>query len=77
MLLQIFDAGEKGRGVRACRIFHRNDVICEYAGERITEEEGRQREAKYDASPEEFGSYVFYFRHRDQRYWSVNALCVI
>lgn len=54
----------KGRGVVATREFNRGDFVVEYAGELISMEKAREREAKY-ALDQNTGCYMYYFMYKD------------
>lgn len=60
----------KGRGVVAARKFLRGEFVVEYAGELITMEEAKKREAIY-AQDENTGCYMYYFKHKNNQYWLV------
>lgn len=56
--LKIIPSVEKGRCVVADQKFNRLDIVCQYKGELITGQEGRDREETY---PEDSGSFLFFF----------------
>jgi len=57
----------KGRGIKSKRAFVKGEFIVEYAGELISDEESKSREAKYlqDTSK---GSYMYWFKHKGTEY---------
>ena len=57
---------EKGRGVLAKRKYNAGDYVCEYDGELITYNEGRQRESEYDQS---MGCYLYFFEYNSKGWW--------
>jgi histone-lysine N-methyltransferase SETD8 len=57
--LVVFDAGPRGRGVRASRDIHEGSFIAEYAGERLTAAQAAEREAQYEAAGVD-ASYTYY-----------------
>ena len=59
--LEIFDAGKKGRGIRATQVFEPNDVLMEYKGRIITKEEAKRE--NYTPT----SSYVFEFTHKGEK----------
>ena len=60
--LIIGDAGVKGRGVFTTKSFSPGDFLCEYTGDLITANQGKERERKeYNLNPPKYGSFVFYF----------------
>lgn len=61
----------KGRGVVATKEFQRGDYVVEYAGELVSLEEARLREATY-ARDHTAGCYMYYFNHKDVS-WCVDA----
>ncbi|XP_043474354.1 histone-lysine N-methyltransferase PR-Set7-like [Leptopilina heterotoma] len=57
----------KGRGIITKRAFYKNEFIVEYIGDLIKEKLGYQREKYYEQNGN-YGSYLFFFAHKDQRY---------
>ena len=62
------DIAEKGRGVVTTRGFKRGELLCEYAGELLTEEEAKRVEEEYRRDPS-IGCYMYYFSHQGKRHW--------
>lgn len=60
----------KGRGVVAARKFQKGEFVVEYAGELITMEEAKKREAMY-SQDENTGCYMYYFKYKNNQYWLV------
>ncbi|XP_069105783.1 N-lysine methyltransferase KMT5A-like [Argopecten irradians] len=54
-----------GKGLFATKTFQSGDFLCEYAGDLITEKEGKRRETSY---PMKLGSFLFFFRWKGKRY---------
>ena len=50
------------------RAFKRGELLCEYAGELLTEEEAKRVEEEYQKDPS-IGCYMYYFTHQGKRYW--------
>ncbi|KAH7731415.1 Protein set-1 [Aphelenchoides avenae] len=65
--LEVYYSEEKGRGIRSNRSFLKNEFVCEYKGEILSYEEAKEREKEY-AKDAEIGSYMYFFKHRGQRY---------
>ena len=66
--LEVKEVGDKGKGVFSIRSRKKGDFICEYSGELISYEEARSREEKY-AKDVDTGCYMYYFEHRNTKYW--------
>lgn len=66
--LQVVDIAGKGRGVAPTRAFKRGELLCEYAGELLTEEEAKRVEQEYRKDPS-IGCYMYYFSHQGKRCW--------
>lgn len=66
--MKVVDVEGKGKGVVSTRAFKRGELICEYSGERISLDEAKKREEKYnkDAS---IGCYMYYFKHNSSKFW--------
>lgn len=58
----IYETDEKGRCVFSGGLIPRNAFFCEYAGQLLTAEEGRLREAIYQKENQN-GCYSYYFKH--------------
>jgi len=54
--------------VCACRDIEVGEVVVEYAGELISVQEARRREALYSAD-QNTGCYMYYFNHKAESYW--------
>ena len=50
------------------RAFRRGELLCEYAGELLTEEEAKCMEEEYRRDPS-VGCYMYYFSHQGKRHW--------
>jgi SET domain-containing protein len=68
--LEIRDVPGKGRGVFAACDFRKNEIVCEYKGELLTEAEGVIRSAEYDQQALDRnidvfheGCYMYWFAH--------------
>lgn len=68
--LEIRHVCKKGRGVFAAREFRKNEFVCDYAGELLTEEQAELRSLEYDkrASMNNLdiisdGCYMFWFEY--------------
>lgn len=59
---------DKGRGVVACRDFHRGEYVVEYSGELVCLNEARKRETIYSQDTST-GCYMYYFKHGSTHYW--------
>lgn len=57
----------KGRGIVSVKEFKRGDFVVEYAGELISLEEAKTREAMY-AQDQNTGCYMYYFMYRNTQY---------
>ena len=70
--LTIRTSDTKGRCVHSSEdVIPKGSFVCEYAGEYVSEEVGRQREAKYAAQNQE-ESYIYYLTHSG-RTWCIDA----
>ena len=58
----------KGRGVIATRPFTKGELVCEYSGELISQDEARRREDEY-AKDSKIGCYMYYFEYKGKRWW--------
>ena len=58
----------KGRGVVSTRPFTKGELVCEYSGELIPQEEARRREDEYAEDPD-IGCYMYYFEYKGKRWW--------
>ena len=65
--LEIKVLEDKGRGIFTSRDFKNGHIVCEYAGELIDIKEARERESKYEETPE-VGSYMYFFQYNNQKY---------
>ena len=65
--LKVFDTGDRGRGIKTSRLFSKGDLVLEYVGELVSEEEAQSREARYRADPT-IGSYMYFFEHSGKQY---------
>jgi histone-lysine N-methyltransferase SETD8 len=74
--LEIRHTQDKGRGVFALDSFRKGDILLEYCGELITEQEGLQREqlALKDVPPTstDMVSYLYFFK-AENKYWCLDA----
>lgn len=52
----------------ATKDFHRGDFIVEYAGDLISIDEAKEREANYAKDPTK-GCYMYYFSFKNKKYW--------
>ena len=50
------------------RSFMRGELICEYSGELIGQDEAKVREERYSRD-ESIGCYMYYFEHRGTKLW--------
>ena len=66
--LEIIYIDGKGRSAITTRCFKKNESLCEYSGELLTEEEGEQRESQYSQMS---ASYVYYSTFKGKKYWWV------
>ena len=41
--LKVFDTGDRGRGIKTSRLFSKGDLVLEYVGELVSEEEAESR----------------------------------
>jgi histone-lysine N-methyltransferase SETD8 len=57
----------KGRGIVATREFVRGDFVVEYAGELISLDEAKKREALYSRD-QNMGCYMYYFAYKNNQY---------
>ena len=48
LVLEVFDCGSKGCGVRPCRAINTGEAVCDYAGEILSSAEAEQRQRAYD-----------------------------
>eukprot|EP00127_Corallochytrium_limacisporum_P002544 Clim_evm101s128 gene=Clim_evmTU101s128 len=69
-IIEMFIAGEKGRGVRASRDIEKGEFVCEYSGDLIKRSEAFKREDEYGIMPE--GCYMYYFSFNGKS-WCVDA----
>ncbi len=60
----------KGRGIVASKPFTKGEFVVEYIGDLIDMAEANEREKIY-AKDENTGCYMYYFKYRNQQYWSV------
>ncbi|KAL3085316.1 hypothetical protein niasHS_010385 [Heterodera schachtii] len=67
--LEVFRCSVKGRSVRASKCFQRGEFVVEYKGDLISVKTAQLREQRY-AKDENVGSFMYYFRHRD------NVFCI-
>eukprot|EP00112_Aurelia_sp_Birch-Aquarium-sp1_P022427 Seg6319.2 transcript_id=Seg6319.2/GoldUCD/mRNA.D3Y31 product="N-lysine methyltransferase KMT5A" protein_id=Seg6319.2/GoldUCD/D3Y31 len=58
---------DKGRGIFAAREMKRGDLVCEYAGELIDYDLGKERELLYSHNPE-LGCYSYFFQYKNKKY---------
>ncbi|XP_073982117.1 SET domain containing 8 isoform X2 [Rhodnius prolixus] len=65
--LEVHVFPNKGRGIIATRAFARGDYVVEYAGELITSDEAKTREALY-AQDQNTGCYMYYFVYKNTQY---------
>ncbi|KAK9512297.1 hypothetical protein O3M35_000755 [Rhynocoris fuscipes] len=65
--LEVHTFPNKGRGIVATRAFTRGDFVVEYAGELITSDEAKYREALY-AQDQNTGCYMYYFMYKNTQY---------
>ena len=65
--LQMFDTGDRGRGIKTTKKFSKGDLVLEYAGEIVSEAEAVAREAEYKNDPGA-GSYMYYFQFQGKAY---------
>lgn len=72
--LQVIEVEGKGRGVAATRPFAKGELVCEYSGELISQEEARHREDEY-TKDSKIGCYMYYFEYKSKRLWSV-TVCI-
>lgn len=70
MFKQVSYFDGKGRGVVATQPIEKGSFVCEYAGDLISIEEAKAREAQYKEDPS-IGSYLYFFKYRNQRLWYV------
>ena len=63
---EVFNAGNKGRGVRTTRRFKKDEILMEYKGEILNYKEGKERHKNYT---EEHGSYLYSFEFEGKKYW--------
>lgn len=68
--LKIKEFSTKGRGIVASKPFAKGEFVVEYIGDLINMTEANEREKIY-AKDENTGCYMYYFKHRNQQYWSV------
>lgn len=73
--LEIRDVPGMGRGVFATRDFRKNEFVCEYKGELLTEEQAEARAESYDAQALEknldvidAGCFMFWFEYDGKTY---------
>lgn len=71
--LMIKDFPLKGRGIVASKPFTKGEFVVEYIGDLINMTEANEREKIY-AKDENTGCYMYYFKYRNQQYWSVKFL---
>ena len=65
--LKIFDTGDRGRGIKTTKKVSKGDMVVEYAGELVSEDEAVSREARYKTDPGK-GSYMYFFEHKGTPY---------
>ena len=65
--LKIFDTGDRGRGIKTTKKFSKGDLVVEYAGEIVSEDEAVAREAAYKADPGA-GSFMYFFQFKGKPY---------
>lgn len=58
---------EKGRGIFANQDLRKGDFVVEYAGDLMSLEEGKEKEAEYSEDAE-IGSYIYFFCFKGKRY---------
>lgn len=68
--LMIKEFSCKGRGIVASKPFTKGEFVVEYIGDLINMTEANEREKIY-AKDENTGCYMYYFKYRNQQYWSV------
>jgi len=57
----------KGRGIFAAKKLTKGDFVVEYAGDLMSMEEGKDREAEYQKDSE-IGCYIYFFSFKGKRY---------
>lgn len=57
----------KGRGIFSTRPLQKGEFVVEYAGDRMSMEEGKTKEEEYKKDPE-IGSYIYFFSFKGKRY---------
>ncbi|MEN2497898.1 MAG: hypothetical protein MHMPM18_002229 [Marteilia pararefringens] len=67
--IEAFDSPTSGRGLRAVRAFEKDEFVVEYIGELISSKEAKRREAIYNEDPDTYGSFMFYFKFKEQIIW--------
>ena len=73
MDIQVQASKGKGLGVFANRPFRKGEFVCEYKGEILDLKKAKERENKYEED-EEVGSYMSYFKQKDETFWYVSHL---
>ena len=66
--IEEFDAGDKGKGVRAKHQLQSGAFVCEYSGDLIRMSEAERREKAYARTPE-VGCYMYFFVHNSTKWW--------
>ena len=56
---------DKGCGVITTKEFDKDDYICEYAGDLITNKKARNKETEHEHG----GAFMFYFEHKGRKLW--------
>ena len=60
----------KGRGIVAREDFKVDEFVVEYNGELITSyAAAKEKEAFYAQHPDQYGSYMYFFKHREKTLW--------
>ena len=69
------DYGHMGQGVMATEGFAKDDYVLQYVGDLIPDSEAKKREQKYAKDPF-VGSFMYFFKHNEQRWWYVSLSCM-